>query len=178
MSLRPLLAVLLLLASLVAGDALAGDDWKHTGTATRKKKVGIVNVSVYEVQHHMKDLPAKKSKEALIDAETDKRFTLTMLRDVGQEKMQKALEEAFETNAYKDAAKVKAFLAAFKAELKEKSKVTIVYDAAKKETSVTVESGGGSAKVEGVEFMKGVWRIWFGKIDQETLGDELLAKMP
>jgi hypothetical protein len=174
MSVRPL-AVALLVA--LAATALAGDEWKHTGTATRKKKVGFINVEVYEIQHHMKDLPAKKSKEAVIDAETDKKFTWTMLRDVEKEKIQKALEEAFEANGYKDAEKIKAFLAAFKGELKEKSKATIAYDAAKKATEITVESGGGSARVEGVEFMKAVWRIWFGKIDQEKLGEELISKI-
>jgi hypothetical protein len=157
--------------------ARAEDDWKETGTATRKKKFGLVSVAVYEIQHQMKTLPPKKSKEAAIDAETEKRFVLTMLRDVEPEKMKKALEDAFEANGCKDAEKIKTFLAAFKGELKEKSKVTIAYDAAKKETTVTVESGGGSAKLEGVEFMKAVWRIWFGKIDQEKLGDELLSKL-
>jgi hypothetical protein len=169
---------LAVLIALLVATAYAGDEWKHTGTATRKKKVGFVNVSVYEIQHHMKELPAKKSKTALIDAETDKKFVLTMLRDVDQEKMAKALREAFELNGYKDAEKMKTFLAAFKAELKEKSTVTIVYDAAKKTTTVTVESGGGTATLEGVEFMKAVWSIWFGKIDQETLSDDLMSKMP
>src|SRR4051794_26751502 len=111
MSARPLALLLLLSLAVLAH---AEDDWKHTGTATRKKKVAFVKVDVYEIQHHMKELPKKKSKDAVIDAETDKKFTLTMLRDVDKEKMQKALEEAFETNGYKDAPKIKAFLAAFK----------------------------------------------------------------
>src|SRR5262245_27884736 len=110
MSARALAAALLV---ALAGLAFAGDDWKETGSSTRKKKIGFINVSVYEIVHHMKELPAKKSKEAVIEAETDKKFTWTMLRDVEQEKIQKALEEAFDNNGYKDAQKIKAFLAAF-----------------------------------------------------------------
>src|SRR5437762_2470227 len=98
--------VLAVLAAL-ALVAHAGDDWKHTGSAIRKKKVGFLSVDVYEIQHHMKDVPAKKSKDAAIDAETDKKFVLTMLRNMPKEKMQKALEEAFEANGCKDAEKIK-----------------------------------------------------------------------
>ena len=174
MTVRPLAALLVV---LLATAVLAADEWKHTGTATRKKKIGPMSVDVYEIQHHMKELPGKKSKEAEIDAEVDKKFSWTMLRDVEHEKIQKALQEAFDLNGCKEGEKVKAFLAAFKAELKEKSKATIQYDAAKKATTVTVESGGGTATVEGVEFMKSVWRIWLGKIDQEKLGEELIAKI-
>jgi len=101
-----------------------------------------------------------------------------MLRDVEAEKIQGALKDAFALNGCTDDEKIKKFLGAFKAELKENSKVTVSYDASKKETSVTVESGNGSAKVEGVEFMKSVWKLWLGKIDQETLGDELISKIP
>lgn len=169
-------ALALLLVFLVPAVLLADGEWKETGSAVRKKKIGFISVSVYEITHSMKELPKTKSKQAVIDAEVDKKLVWTMKRDVENEKIQNALKEAFELNGYKDAKKIEAFCAAFKAELKEDSKVTIAYDAAKKETTVTVESGSGSAKVEGVEFMKAVWSLWFGKIDQETLGDDLLAK--
>jgi len=172
-------AVALVLAVLALGTLRADDaEWKLTGSSTRVKKVGFIKVKVYSIEHHMKKLPDKKSKEAVIDAELDKKFTWTMLRDVEAEKIQSALKDAFALNECKDEEKIKTFLGAFKAELKEKSTVTVSYDASKKETSVTVESGSGSAKVEGVEFMKSVWKLWLGKIDQETLGDELISKIP
>ena len=75
-----------------------------------------------------------------------------------------------------DAAKIGKFIGVFKAEILEKQKVTIVYDAAKKTTTITAP--GGSATVEGVEFMKAVWSLWFGKIDQPKLGDQLIQKLP
>ena len=36
----------------------------------------------------------------------------------------------------------------------------------------------GSAMVEGVDFMRATWSIWFGKIDQAKLGDQLISKIP
>jgi hypothetical protein len=168
-------ATLLVLATRLT---LAEDDWKLTGTSTRVKSVAFIDVNVYTIDHYVKELPKKKpSKKDVIELEAAKKLVWTMRRDVAVEKITKALEEAFALNDYKDNAKIKAFLAAFTKELKETTHVTIVYDPAKKETTVTVD-GDGKATVAGSEFMRGVWSIWFGKIDQEKLGDELLSKLP
>jgi len=35
----------------------------------------------------------------------------------------------------------------------------------------------GNASVGGADFMKAVWSIWFGKIDQPSLGDAMIANM-
>jgi len=42
--------------------------------------------------------------------------------------------------------------------------------------TVTVQ-GGGTATIPGVDFMKAVWSIWFGKIDQPALGDALIRNI-
>jgi hypothetical protein len=34
---------------------------------------------------------------------------------------------------------------------------------------------GTSATVAGQDFMKAVWSIWFGKIDQPSMGDQLIS---
>ncbi len=153
------------------------DDWTLTGSSVRVKTVAFIDVDVYQISHYMKQPPAPKSKQAVINAEVSKKFVWKMLRDVDQEKIHNALKEAFAMNGYADAAKIKQFLAAFSAELKEDARVTISYDADKKATTVTV-GGGGSATVAGADFMKGVWSIWFGKIDQSKLGDQLISKLP
>ena len=140
------------------------------------KRVAIIDVNVYSISHYMKQLPASRSKQAVIDMDTGKKFVWTMKRDVDQEKIQNALKDAFAMNGYTDGGKIAQFTGAFKGELKEKSSVSIVYDADKKETSVS--TGRGSASVGGVEFMKAVWSIWFGKIDQPALGDQLISKLP
>jgi hypothetical protein len=164
-------------AALLAVTSSFADDWTHTGTGIRVKTVAIVDVKVYEISHYMKTPPATKSKQAVIDADVGKKFQWKMLRDVDKEKIQTALKDAFAMNGYSDAGKIGSFLAAFSGDLKENAKVTITYDADKKETSVKVD-GGGSATVGGVDFMKGVWSIWFGKIDQPKLGDQLISKLP
>ncbi|MEO7331721.1 MAG: chalcone isomerase family protein, partial [Minicystis sp.] len=121
--------------------------------------------------------PATKSKQAVIDMDTSKKFVWTMKRDVDKEKIQTALKDAFAMNRYADSGKIAQFVGAFSADLKEKATVTIIYDADKKNTLVRVD-GGSSATIDGVDFMKGVWSIWFGKIDQPKLGDQLISKLP
>ena len=167
--------VALVLGVLVAPAAVA-DDWIHTGSGVRVKKVAIISVNVYAISHFMKQLPSTKSKQAVIDMDTGKKFVWTMKRDVDQEKIQTALKDAFAMNGYTDAGKIGQAVSAFKADLKDKDTVSIVYDADKKQTTVTTPSG--SASVGGVEFMKAVWSIWFGKIDQPSLGDALISKIP
>jgi hypothetical protein len=175
---RQLPVFLLVLSALLLSvtNLFAEDGWIHTGSGTRVKTVVLVDVKVYSISHFMKQAPATKSKQAVIDADVDKKFVWTMLRDVDHEKVVQTLKDAFAANGYGDAGNIGKFVGAFSAELKEKSKVTIKYDAEKKATTVSV-GGGGSATVEGVDFMKAVWKIWFGKIDQPSLGDALISKL-
>lgn len=176
--LRPalLLTLLLTLVFCVAPSARA-DGWIHTGDAVRTKSVGPFTAKVYAIRHDMAARPAEKSKKAVIDAEVDKKFTWRMLRDVDSPKIQKALREAFAMNGYTDAGNINAFVGAFnKEEIKEDRWVVISYNAAAKTTTIRVQDMG-SATVAGVDFMKAVWSIWFGKIDQPSMGDQLISKL-
>ncbi|WP_437674899.1 chalcone isomerase family protein [Sorangium sp. So ce131] len=164
-------AIFLAVASLFA---LPSDTL--TGSSVRVRAVGPITVEVYRISHYMEQLPATKSKQAVVDMDTQKRFVLTMLRDVDRESIVKALRDAYAANGYVDEAKVGRFMAAFKGDLAKGTEVTITYDPAAKTTTIT--AGGASATVGGVDFMKATWRIWFGKIDQPRLGDELIAKLP
>ena len=166
-----------LVASILAVTMAFADDWTLTGSGVRVKKVAIVNVDVYAISHYVKQPPAAKTKQAVIDLDAGKKFVWTMKRDVDKEKIQNALKDAFAMNGYADSGKIGAFIGAFSGDLKEKAQVTIVYDADKKAVTVTV-AGGGSATIAGPEFMKAVWSIWFGKIDQPALGDQLISKLP
>jgi hypothetical protein len=172
-----LVALTALLLTVSSAWALepGADGYFHTGTGVRVKTVVLVDVNVYEISHFMKKLPEAKSKRAVIDLDTDKKITWKMLRDVDAEKIQTALRDAFKMNGYTDSGKINAFVGAFKSELKENARVTISYSSDKKSTTVSV--GGASATVEGVDFMKGVWSIWFGQIDQPKLGDAMISKI-
>jgi hypothetical protein len=155
----------------------AEGDYILTGSGIRVKTIAFIDIKVYAISHYMKQLPATKSKRAVIDMDTDKKFVWTMKRDVDHEKIIKALKDAYALNGYTDSAKIGQLIGAFKGELKENSSVSIVYNADQKTTTVTV-AGGGSATVSGVDFMKATWSIWFGKIDQPDLGDKLINKIP
>ena len=181
---RSILAIVaLLLVTLVASfatraSALEPDKngWYFTGSGVRTKSVAFITVKVYAIRHDMKALPPTKSKQAVIDADVDKKITWRMLRDVDAEKIQNALKEAYQMNGYSDAGKIGAFLAAMNKELKEGTYVTISYNSGSKQTSISV-SNGGNASIAGVDFMKATWSIWFGKIDQPSLGDAMIANL-
>ncbi|MBX3231027.1 MAG: chalcone isomerase family protein [Labilithrix sp.] len=150
----------------------------HTGDAIRTKSVGPFTAKVYAIRHDMASAPPQKTKQAVIDADVNKVFTWVMLRDVDSSKIQKALRDAFAMNGYGDAGKIGQFVGAFsKEEVKEKSTVVISYNATSKAVTITVKDGS-SATVAGADFMKAVWRIWLGKIDQPSMGDQLIAKLP
>ena len=154
----------------------AKDGWYHTGDSVRKKRVVIVNVSVYAIAHDMRCLPQAKTKQAVIDADCDKRFTLRMLMDVDQTKIVNALREAYTLNGYTDATKINAAMGAFSAPLTKNAYITVTYDSVNKKTTFW-EQNGGSAAVQGIDFMKGSWSIWLGKIDPPSVGDELIGNL-
>lgn len=173
-----LVAVAVVLGTAATAIALepGKDGWYNTGKGIRQKSIAMFTADVYEIQHVMKELPPAKSKAAVIAMDTDKKLTWIMLRDVGHEKMQDALRNGYAMNGFTDKAKIEAFAAAFDKEAKEGSRVAISYDSAKKATTIKVE-GGGTATIEGVDFMRATWSIWFGKIDQDDLGDKLISAL-
>ena len=177
---RSIFAVVCLLLVTLVTSAWALDPdkngWYFTGSGVRTKSVAFVSIRVYAIRHDMKALPGSKSKQAVIDADVDKKITFRMLRDVDAEKIQDALKDAYKMNGFNDGGKVGPFLAAMNKELKEGTYVTITYDSNAKSTSISV-SNGGNASVAGPDFMKATWSIWFGKIDQPSLGDAMIGNL-
>src|SRR5258708_2930360 len=137
---RPSILLAMLVTLLTASGAFAlepgKDGYYHTGDGVRTKTIAIITAKVYAIRHDMKELPAQKSKQAVINIDTDKKFTWMMLRDVDNEKIQKALREAFAMNGYGDQVKIGQFVSAFSKELKEKAAVSIAYTAASKTTTI------------------------------------------
>jgi len=171
-----LFTILLALFVTLASSAFAAD-WIHTGDAVRTKSVGPFTAKVYAIRHDMKERPPTKSKQAVIDMETEKKFTWRMLRDVDSVKIRNALTEALAMNGMKDPARVAQFVGAFKQEeVKENTAVVIQYNPATKSTTIWVQ-GGGQATIAGQDFMKSTWGIWLGVIDQPSMGDQLISKL-
>ena len=172
--LRFLFLVVLGLFLAVAPHASA-DPMIKTGTAVRVKSIGFINVNLYQIDHYMASKPANKSKSDVINADVSKQFTWTTLRDLPSDKVKKALQEAFAMNGYSDGGKIGQFIGAFSGEeVKKGAVVTILYDANSKNVTISV-GGGGKAVINGFDFMKGVWSIWLGKIDQPSMGDQLIS---
>jgi hypothetical protein len=176
MSRRSLFLVLFAILVTFASSAFA-EGMIHTGDAVRVKSVGPFTAKVYAIRHDMKDKPETKSKQAVIDIDTDKKFTWKMLRDVDSVKIQKAMKDAFAMNGFSDAGRISQFVGAFnKEEVKENSLVVISYSAANKAVTIWVQNAG-AATIAGQDFMKAVWSIWLGKIDQPSMGDQLISKL-
>ena len=177
MKLRTLLASALLALTVTAAPSAFADPMIQTGEAVRTKSVGPFTAKVYAIRHDMKEKPATKSKQAVIDADVDKKFTWRMLRDVDSTKIQKALTEALQMNGFTDAGRTAQFVGAFnKEEVKENTAVVISYNSTAKNVTIWVQ-GAGSATIAGADFMKAVWSIWLGKIDQPAMGDQLISKL-
>ena len=165
-------ALFVTLASSALADAMV-----FTGDGVRTKSVGPFSANVYAIRHDMKEKPATKSKQAVIEADIDKKFTWRMLRDVESSKIRKALTEALQMNGFNEDGRTKQFVGAFsQEEVKEKATVVISYNAAAKTVTIWV-AGGGSATIAGQDFMKAVWSIWLGRIDQPSLGDKLISQL-
>jgi len=141
------------------------------------KHVGPFTAKVYAISHFMRDLPAQRSKQAVIAMDTDKAFSWRLLRDLEAKQIRDALSEAFAKNGYTDRAKIGTFLGAFTKPITEGKNVTITYATAAKTTTLAVQ-GDGTATVPGFDFMQATWSIWFGNIDQPELGDALIRRIP
>lgn len=158
------------------------DGFFQTGVGTRSKMGG----KIYDIFHSIKELPETKSKQALIDAPTDKRFTM-VFREVPmllkpivggsawpKDKISGSFREGFAANGFTNQEKIDKFVGAITQDLGAKDTIFIQYNATTKTTTITAK--GTKASVEGEDFMKAVWSIWFGKIDQKDLSDALVAK--
>jgi hypothetical protein len=175
---KKLWLIVTLLAAFLAGDFLfaQGGDFVTTGSGIRVKKIAFVSVKVYSITHQMKNPPAPKSAQAIIDADVDKRFTLKLLRDVDAEKIAAAIKEAYGKNGYTNTGNINTIANILVGDIKEGGTVVFSYNAATKTTTCTF--AGKTSNVSGVDFMKATWSIWFGKIDQPALTQSLMSKLP
>lgn len=149
----------------------------RTGTGVRVKHVGPFSAKVYTITHYMRELPPTRSKPAVIAMDTDKSLSWRLMRDLELKQIRDALRDGFKMNGYTDTAKIDQFLGAFTKPVPDKTLITITYTSASKSTTIAV-AGDGSATIPGIDFMKGTWSIWFGKIDQPELGDALIQRIP
>jgi hypothetical protein len=170
-----ILATLLLTTTASFAADRDKDGFYETGEGIRYKKVAFINVKVYDITSYAKELPGSKSKDAMISLDADKKLAWRMLRTVDAEKIRNALREAYSKNGFGDKGKIESLLAPIQNELKEGEWVTIRYDAGAHKTTLSTQ--GRTATVDGADFMKATWSIWFGNIDQPSLSDKLIDNL-
>ncbi len=157
----------------LAAAGAAPDGYHHTGDAVLKANHWPFTIELFAVAHDMKDLPAEKSRQAVIALDTDKRLTLRFLRDMDPDRITQWLENEYARGGFRDAERIRAVVGAFgAARLAKDEQAVIQYDAATQVTTVTVGSGA-AVPVKGVDFMRATWAVWFGR----SLGDSLVARL-
>jgi len=156
--------------------AIERPGWIHTGEGVREKHLALIHIQAYSISHWVRTRPPAVTRSAMIDLEEDKQFTLRMLRDVGVGRMKGMFRDAFALNRYRDQTKIEAFLAALTRDLAKGDQITVAYTPQGVTTSISLQ-GGGTATVQGKDFMRATWSIWFGQSDQPALGEALVSKL-
>lgn len=150
--------------------------WVQTGEGVREKNLALVHIQAYAVSHWVRVLPPAITRSAMIDLDADKKFTLRMLRDVGMGRMKGMFRDAFALNGYRDQAKIEAFLVALTRDLSKGDQITVAYAPQGAITSFSLQ-GGATTTVQGKDFMRATWSVWFGQSDQPALGEALVSKL-
>ena len=163
-----------ILSLLSVGIYAQAKDFTVTGSGVRVKKIAFVPVKVYSITHSMKDVPAKNAQE-IINADTDKKFVLKMMRDIDAEKIGNAIKEAYSNNGYTNSGNINTISSILTGDLKEGDTITFAYNSASK--TVTCTMSGKTSNVSDLNFMKATWSIWFGKIDQPDLTQSLMSRI-
>jgi len=174
---RILLLALPILSVPAFAAEFSADGYYHTGDGIQTAAHWPFTLELFSVAHDTKELPASKTRKAMIEMDADKRLTLRMLRDVPTEHLKMGLQDRYQLNGYSNTEKIHQFLTPLHgATVPTGSTLIISYDAKSKVT--TLEAAGGlSASVEGADFMQATWKIWFGLSKPATLGDQLLSKL-
>ncbi|WP_005036615.1 chalcone isomerase family protein [Holophaga foetida] len=174
---RTTMAVVLATGSMVPGQTVIGrPGWIHTGEGVREKNLALIHVQAYAISHWVRMRPPAITRFAMIDLEEDKQFTIRMLRDVGVLRMKGMFRDAFALNGYRDQARIETFLAALTRDLAKDDQITVAYTPQGATTSISLQ-GCGTATVQGKDFMRATWSIWFGQSDQPALGEALVSKL-
>src|SRR5512142_1182267 len=162
-----------LVSPALAAAGAAPDGYHHTGDAVLKANHWPFTIELFAVGHDMRDLPAEKSRQAVIALDTDKRLTLRFLRDMDPDRITRWMENEYAHAGFRDAERVRAVVGAFGADRLAKDEQAVVqYDAATQITTVTV-GRGAPIQVKGLDFMRATWAVWFGR----ALGDGLVAQL-
>jgi len=167
------LAVVVSLALVGGPLSAAGTDagaYKPTGDAVLKANHWPFTVELLSVRHEMRDLPAERSRRAVIEFDGDKRLTVHALRAIDAKRLTSWLRDGYDDARYRDEARIQEILGAFSNALQKDEEAVIQYDAASRTTTVTV-GRRAPVQVTGAEFMRATWAVWF------EVGDGLVARL-
>ncbi len=170
-SLSALVLSLTLAAPALAKD-VAGVNFPDTATVEGKslklngaglRTATFLNVKVYAAGRYVEN--TSQDSGEVISSDQTKRVRMSMLRNLGKEKIVDAITEGFEKNAKAQMPALKARLdkltAAIPAELKKGDELVLTYVPGK---GTRIETKGGQElTVEGKDFADALFSVWLGK---------------
>jgi hypothetical protein len=168
--------VLLTISPMAPAAQRAADGYYRTGSAVQTANHWPFTIELFTIWHDTMQLPPANTRRAIIDLDADKRFTLQMMRDLDADKLRTGLREAFHRNGYADDATIDRFLAPLSGTLANGKLMWIYYDATEKRTRLLVDANALSS-IEGFDFMRATWSIWFGNSKPSDIGDALIKDL-
>jgi hypothetical protein len=175
-TLLSIVAALLTLSSAARAAQRASDGYYRTGSAVQTANHWPFTIDVFAIWHDTWQLPSMNTRQALINLDVDKRFTMQMMRDLDAGRLRDGLREGFHRNGYTDDAIIDRFLAPLTGTLAKGKTMWILYDATEKRTRLLLDANASSSIV-GVEFMRATWSLWFGNSKPSDIGDALIKDL-
>lgn len=158
-----------------AGIPKTQDGYYQTGSGIRHKKILLVDVKVYEATHEMKAIPNPPTRQNLIQADVEKRTTITLLRNVKIDQILEGIREGYAMNGFTDEEVLNRFLAPLNQDLEEGATFRIKYDP--KTQTTWLLTHGGRSSIPGREFMMATWATWFQNHERPELTEALMKHL-
>lgn len=121
----------------------------------------------YTTVHELKELPAQRTPQAIIDAETRKRFVISTFQDVPCSTFSGFLRTGLLREGMLQADVERLANVCSVPSVKKGRRIVVAYDPATTVTTLSIEKVG-TASVAGHSAMVRVWKVWFGASASST----------
>lgn len=133
------------------------DGYFQTGVAAHK----TAGEHDYTIMHEVKQLPALRTPQAFIEADTPKRFVINTLKDIPCASFSSFLRAGLQREGTAAADVNRLAQVCPSGVVKQRSRIVIAYDPSTTVTSLSVEKLG-TVSISGRPAMLRIWKIWLG----------------
>lgn len=156
----------------------SAQEWKLTGQATVSVNIPVLgDLKIYDCRHEMKKWPSAQWPAAIRAQDVDKRIVWTLLRESPKGRVAQGLRLRLSDNDFRDDPRIEQMLSAFPDPIPAGARVVFDYQAQKDSTSISCPSMV-PVQVEGKDFMRALWGMYFGRGEwAERYGNALLKDL-